>query len=129
MDRKKYFNKNENISILFEEKQIKHKEFNSNLEIVLPELQKVNYEKNNLTNNNGINHNINKINTISKFKFSKIKDFEYFEPELIIDESGFTFFDDKGNIIKFDKNTEISWKSNIYNKAEKTFKTNFRLRN
>ena len=124
---KNILTKNENITNLFDEKQIKHKEFNSNLEIVLPELQKVSYEKKNLTNNNGINHNINKINTISKFKFSKIKDFEYFEPELIIDESGFTFFDDKGNIIKFDKNTEISWKSNVYNKAEKKLKPKITL--
>ena len=62
----------------------------------------------------------------SKFKFSKIQEFEHFEPDLGIDKNGFSFFDDKGNIIKFNINNEIIWKTKFILKVKKTkTKNNF----
>ena len=58
----------------------------------------------------------------SKFRFSKIENFDYFEPELIADENTFAFFDDKGNLIKFNDNLKTIWKKNYYTKQEKKMK-------
>ena len=39
------------------------------------------------------------------------------------------FFDDKGNIIKFNQSSEISWKTNVYNKTERKLKPKITLSN
>ena len=56
---------------------------------------------------------------ISKYKFSKIKYFDQFEPEIIFHNNNLIFFDNKGSIIKFDQNSKLIWKKNYYNKQEK----------
>ena len=54
--------------------------------------------------------------------FQKLKDFEYFEPELVFDGKNIVFFDDQGNLIKFDENFKIVWKKKLYSKSEKKTK-------
>ena len=78
--------------------------------------------KNDLTNDLGIFEFINEIRKISKFKFSKIENFDYFEPELVSDKKTFAFFDDNGNLIKFNDQFKISWKKNYYSKQERKSK-------
>ena len=126
-DRKEIVASNKDITVLFETKEDKQQEFNPDLKISISNLPKINLNESNLTNNTGINNFFEGINNISKFKFSKIEDFNYFEPELIITNNGFIFFDDKGNIINFNENSVINWKTNIYSKVEKKLKPKITL--
>ena len=55
----------------------------------------------------------------SKYKFSKIKNFNKLEPDLVFHKNGLFFFDNKGTILKFDNNSKLLWKKNVYSKKEK----------
>jgi len=107
------------ISQIFEKQELLDTEFNSNLKIKLSSRLINNSFVNNLTNNNGRINYDGELKKISKFKFSKINNFEYYEPELIFDREDLIFFDRKGSIIKFDLNSNVIWKKNHYNKDEK----------
>ena len=77
-------------TILFEEKKRKKTEFNKNFIIKTPLVISSNtkiYE----TNNSGIVSINNEFQKKSKYKFSKIKYFEYFDPELIFDRDNLIF--------------------------------------
>ena len=74
---------------------------------------------NNNDNNNGrINFDGN-LENISKFKFSKIVNFYKYNPEILFINNDIIFFDNKGSILKFDKNSKLLWKKNHYSKSEK----------
>ena len=97
------------------------KEINKDLQIKLSS-KLINSSKLDNSNNSGrINFN-GKLEKISKFKFSKIDNFDYFEPEIIFDNKNIIFFDDKSSIIKFDEMSKIIWKKNYYTKSEKKLK-------
>tara|TARA_B110000858_G_scaffold135381_1_gene153969 strand:+ start:206 stop:1507 length:1302 start_codon:yes stop_codon:yes gene_type:complete len=104
---------------IFAKKKILEKEFNSNLELKLESKITNNNTTKNLTNNSGRVNYDGVLKKISKYKFSKINNFEYYEPELIFDNNNVVFFDKTGSIIKFDSNSDIIWKKNFYNKQEK----------
>ena len=60
---------------------------------------------NNLLNNNGIVEFEGKLEKVSKYKFSKIKQFDYFQPELLISKNNsLIFFNKKGTILNFADN-------------------------
>ena len=104
---------------VFAKEEILEKEFNPNLEIILRSKLVNSSSTSNLTNNNGrINYN-GELKKVSKYKFSKINNFEYYEPKLVFDNNNIVFFDNKGSLIKFDSNSNIIWKKNYYNKQEK----------
>ena len=106
-----------NVKKIFEDEKVNNKELNENITVKIPKNISNNF---NLLSNNleikNLNFNIKKT---SKFKFSKIKNFNYFEPELVFDGNNFIYFDDKGNIIKFGRDFKIIWKKNFYSKQEK----------
>ncbi len=105
---------------LFEDTKIYEKEFNPELKIKLKSDFKKNSFVNNLLNNNGIINFDGKLSKISKYKFSKISQFDYYQPELLItDKNTFFFFDEKGSILNFSDNNKLIWKNNIYSKNEK----------
>jgi outer membrane protein assembly factor BamB len=107
---------------VFAKEEILEKEFNSNLEITLESKIINNSFANNLINNIGRINYDGELKKISKYKFSKINNFEYYEPELIFDNGNLIFFDKTGSIIKFDSNSDIIWKKNYYNKQEKNLR-------
>ena len=114
--------KNTKSTQVFAEEEILENEFNSKLELTL-ESKVINSSfANNLTNNIGRINYDGELKKISKYKFSKIDNFEYYEPELIFDNNNIIFFDKTGSIIKFDSNSDIIWKKNYYNKQEKKFR-------
>ena len=87
---------------LFKKEKALEKEFNPNLKIKLTAKLINNSFKNDFDNNNGrINYNGN-LKKSSRFKFSKIDNFDQFEPEIVFDKNNIIFFDDKGSILKFD---------------------------
>ena len=64
-----------------------------------------------------MNGNLKKI---SKFKFKKIKNFEFINPDLLIGkDNALVFFDEKGSILKFNENSKLIWKKNHYKKKKK----------
>ena len=56
---------------------------------------------------------------LSKYKFSKIENFYQAEPVISFYGENIIFFDDKGTILQFDKNSRLVWKKNYYTKSEK----------
>ena len=109
----------DNISKIFLEENVLNKEFNSKLKIKLTSRLINNSFTNNLTNNSGRINYDGELKKISKFKFSKINNFEFYEPNIIFESDNLIFFDKKGSIIKFDLDSKIIWKKNYYNKEEK----------
>ena len=60
------------------------------------------------------------LDKISKYKFSKIDEFEFIQPDLLFNkDNSIVFFENKGSIIKFDENSKKIWKVNHYSKSEK----------
>ena len=111
--------KENNKTQLFNREESLNKQFNSQLKIKLTTKLVNDNLPNNLLNNIGRADSDGELKKISKFKFSKIKDFKYYEPELIFDSDNLIFFNNKGSIIKFDSDSNIIWKKNYYNKSEK----------
>ena len=105
---------------LFEDTEILEKEFNTELKIKLKNNFTRNSFVNNLSNNNGIIKYEGNLSKISKYKFSKISQFDHYQPELLITkENSLIFFDDKGTILNFSDDNKLIWKNNFYSKSEK----------
>ena len=111
---------NTNSKILFEEIKPIQEQLNPNIQINLSKLVKDNSFINNNTNNNG---NINFEPTFEKkkiFKFSKIKQFNSIDTDvLFIKNNDLIYFDNKGTIFRINENFETLWKVNHYLKKEK----------
>ena len=110
------------ISEIFEKEKIFEKELNPNLKIKLSEKLLKDSFINNLNNNNGRTNFNGTLKKSSRFKFSKIDNFDFSEPEIIFNKNNLIFFDNKGSILKFDNNSKLIWKKNFYKKYEKKFK-------
>ena len=107
------------IKEVFVEEKAFEKELNSNLKINLSAKLINQSFINNFDNNNGrVNYNGN-LKNISRYKFSKIEDFNEFEPEIVFNKDNIIFFDNKGTILKFSSSSKLLWKKNYYSKSEK----------
>ena len=103
---------------LFIKETTLNKEFNRDIKIKLDLKSKnTNYSKK-LNNTGLVNYN-GELNKISRFKYSKIENFNIYEPDLIFDKNNIIFFDDKGSIFKFNDDSQLIWKKNYYTKKEK----------
>lgn len=103
---------------IFDEKEFQEIELNPSF---LINVEFENVKKNldiKFDNNDGYVNFNGEINNVSKFKFSKIKNFNKIEPNLILNNNKVIFFDDKGNLLCFDQNSNLVWKQNIYTKEE-----------
>ena len=109
-----------NSIILFEEIKPIQEQLNPNIQINLSKLVKDNSFVNNITNNNG---NINFEPTFEKkktFKFSRIKQFNSIDTEILfIQNNDLIYFDNKGTIFRINENFETLWKANHYSKKER----------
>ena len=102
--------------ILFQDLKPNENEFNPKLKVNLPiKNTSINYN----FNNNGFTNEQVAGENFSKYKFSKIENFSGFEPEILVDKENIYFFDDKGSIVKFNKNSKLQWKKNYYSKSDK----------
>ena len=110
------------IKELFKKEEPHEKEMNTNLKINLNAKLIKNSFINNFDNNNGRIEYDGNLKNISKYKFSKIDNFNEFEPEIVFDKNNVIFFDNKGSIIKFNEQSKIVWKKNYYSKTEKKMK-------
>ncbi len=117
--------KKENLEIkeVYKEPDIYEKEFNSELKIKINEQVKKNSFINNLTNNNSVVYFEGSLENKSKYKFSKITNFDQYQPDLLFTQKKtLIFFDDKGSILNFDQNSNLLWKNNIYKKKDRKHK-------
>ena len=113
--------KNSKTELVKKEKNLNN-EYNSNLILKLSEVELRNNSLGNLTNNNKKSNFDNPIKNISKYKFSKIKNFNYYEPEIAFEKKNVIFFENNGNILKFNNLSKLVWEKNHYTKIEKKSK-------
>ena len=111
--------KEDNLEEIFESEEVLKNEFNPNLKLKI----KSNYTKkpfiNNLTNNTGYINFESNFDKISKFKFKKIKNFDFINPDLLIgNDNSLVFFNEKGAILKFNQDSKLIWKQNHYDKRQ-----------
>ncbi len=105
---------------LFEETKVFEKELNTTLKIKLKDNFKKKSFVNNLLNNNGNVQFSGNLKKVYKYKFSKIKLFDQYQPELLItNKNNLIFFDQKGSILNFHNDKKINWKNNVYSKNER----------
>ena len=105
------------IKILFKDIQPNKREFNPNLKLNLPKNNVKNIDYN--FNNDGFTFEKVSNEKLSKHSFARIENFSGFEPEILVDDKNFYFFDNKGSLIKFNKVSNIEWKKNYYSKSDK----------
>tara|TARA_B100000795_G_scaffold260314_1_gene236045 strand:+ start:1163 stop:2467 length:1305 start_codon:yes stop_codon:yes gene_type:complete len=114
--------KEKNIKNLFKKDGVLEKELNPSLKIELEgRLTKDSFTDNQNNNNGRLDYDGN-LKSISKFKFSKIKNFNLLEPEILAINNNLIFHDNTGTLIKFDTASKIIWKKNYYSKIEKKSK-------
>ena len=110
---------NTKITEIFKKNDVFEKELNPNLTIKLSEKLIKKSFTNNFDNNNGRTNYNGSLKKSSRFRFSKIDDFDFLEPEIVFEKDNLIFFDNKGSILKFDNSSKLIWKKNFYNKSEK----------
>ena len=110
------------IKELFRDEKNLDKEFNKTLKINLSNQFQKSSLKKNLENNIGRVNYDGELKKISKFKFSKIDNFNQNQPEVIFDGENIIFFNNKGSIIKFNNLSKTIWEKNHYTKKERKIK-------
>ena len=104
---------------IFPKEDALRKEFNSNLKIQLSSKVNNNSNTNNFLNNDRRLNFDGNLKKSSRFKFKKIKNLHQYQPEISFHKNNLIFFDNKGSILKFDKDSKLIWKKNYYSKSEK----------
>ena len=99
--------KNSNINEIFKKDKIFEKELNPSLKIKLSDKLIENSFIGNLDNNNGRTNYNGNLKKSSRFKFSRIDNFDFTEPEIIFNKNNIIFFDNKGSILKFDEKSKL----------------------
>ena len=99
-------------------KETIQEDFNKNVKINLSKKIKNNKFKE-LRNNYGREEFDSDLNSVSKYKIKKIKNFSNFEPKIVFNPEGLIFFEKEGTLKKYDFSQELVWKKNIYSKQEK----------
>ena len=104
---------------IFGDQKALGKELNTNINLNLISNPKKNNILRELTNNDGQYEFDGLLKKSSKYKFSKIKNFNQLEPVISFNKDNVIFFDNKGTILKFNENSKLIWKKNYYSKIEK----------
>ena len=73
-----------------------------------------------MSNNNGVVNFKGSLKKVSKYKFSKITQFDYFQPELLLtNKNSVIFFENKGSIFNFNENSKLIWKKTYIQNQKK----------
>tara|TARA_Y100000816_G_scaffold206928_1_gene152851 strand:+ start:2059 stop:3363 length:1305 start_codon:yes stop_codon:yes gene_type:complete len=94
-------------------------EFNSDLKIQLTSTNFINTNSNDFLNNSNRIKFTSNLKSLSKYKFTRIKNFDQYQTEISFYRDNIIFFDSKGSILNFDGNSNLIWKKNYYSKSEK----------
>ena len=104
---------------IFPKEEALKKEFNSKLNLKFTSKTTNNTNVNNLSNNDGRLNFDGELKKKSKYNFSKIENFNQYQPEISFHNDSIIFFDKKGSILKFNNKSKLLWKKNYYSKSEK----------
>ena len=104
---------------IFSDQKALGKELNTNINLNLISNKKKDDTLIELTNNNGQYNFDGLLKKSSKYKFSKIKNFNKLEPNISFNKNNIIFFDNKGTILQFNEKSKLIWKKNFYSKTEK----------
>ncbi len=120
LSKKEASNSDKDIKSIFQKIKPIEKELNLNLNIQLQKLTKGKPFLNNNSNNSGnINFETN-FDNLNSFKFKKIDQFEFNQPELLFtDNDSVIFFDGKGTIFNINEDLKEIWEVNHYTKKER----------
>ncbi len=113
--------KDDNIEFksIFEEKKKITKEFNKNFKFSINEsITKID-GLSDYNNNDGFTLFDSNLKKITKYNFSKIKNYHLFDPNLVFYNDNVVFFNNKGSILSFGDDSKLIWKINNYSKEEK----------
>ena len=113
---------NINYEEVFPSEEALKKEFNSTLTIKFNSKPINNTLINNYLNNTGRLNFDGNLEKSSRYKFTKIDNFNKYQPEISFIRDNIIFFDNKGTILKFDNKSKLVWKKNYYSKSEKKLK-------
>ena len=104
---------------IFKKKEALKYEFNPNLKLEVYSKAINDSSKQTLDNNDGrVNYN-GSLKNISKYKFKKIENFNQYEYDITSNDNNIIFFNNKGSILNFDKQSNLIWNKNYYSKLEK----------
>ena len=104
---------------IFPKEEALKKEFNSGLKLRLDSKIFSNASFDDNLNSNNIYKIDGNLKKLSRYKFSKIKKFNQYQPEITFVRDNIIFFDNKGSILQFNKESKLVWKKNYYSKSEK----------
>ncbi len=110
---------NINYEEIFPLEEALKKEFNSGLSIKLTSKPENNTVTNNYLNNNNRLNFDGDLNKSRRYKFSRIDNFNQYQPEISFFKNNIIFFDKKGSILMFNDQSKLIWKKNYYSKSEK----------
>ena len=109
----------QNFEKIFENQSSLSQELNANINLNLSKSFKKNNLSKKFTNNDGRVNFDGFLKRSSKYKFSKIENFDQSEPIISFNKDNIIFFDDKGSVLQFDKRSKLIWKKNYYTKSER----------
>ena len=104
---------------IFSDPKTLSQELNTNINLNFSTSPKKSKLSKKLTNNDSMVNFDGSLKKSLKYKFSKIENFYQVEPVISFYGENIIFFDDKGTILQFDKNSRLVWKKNYYTKSEK----------
>ncbi len=107
---------------IFVEEKALGKELNPNLKLKLRGKINNNLSTRNYFNNDGRLNFDGLLKKLSRYKFSKIKNFHQFEPTISFNRKNLVFFDNTGSILQFNDQSKLIWRKNYYSKSEKKLK-------
>ena len=108
-----------NFEEVLKDNQIINKQFNPNIKVKLDNVFNINLNESSQLNNYGRINFDSELNKISRYKFSKIKNFHQYEPEILFYKNKVLFFDNKGTILQFNEDSKLIWKKTIIIKQKK----------
>ena len=120
---------NLNYKEVFAKENALGRELNPNLKIRLDGNIKNNFLVRKYFNNDGRLNYDGSLKKSSRYKFSKIKNFYQYEPEIIFDNKDIIFSENKGSILRFNENSKLVWEKNYYSKTEKKLNPILQLAN
>ena len=109
--------KNVKFKFITEKEEILDKELNVGLKVEIKNFSQDELYLSKLTNNI-FSVKLSDLKKKSKYSYSKIKKFDQYEPEVSFINDDIVFFDNKGSILKFNKDSKLIWKKNYYTKPE-----------
>ena len=113
-----YIQEDVRVKIILSKELLEEQEFNTGVEISISNgVYNDNFDSN--QNDQGELSYEGLFQKVGKYSYSKFDNFKYVDAQPVFYNEKLIFFDKKGSIILYNKDQEVIWKKNFYNKNEK----------